>query len=77
MRRKSLYIFLFFLFICFVTSPVLGKSHLELANEYAEQSERFFQEAVNEYNLALEDPESDPDEVRFLLGKLYYQHGKY
>jgi len=77
MRRKTLLIFLFLLFICSVASPVLGKSHLELANEYAEQSEHFFQEAVNEYNLALKDPESNAGEVRFLLGKLYYQHGKY
>jgi transglutaminase-like putative cysteine protease/tetratricopeptide (TPR) repeat protein len=57
--------------------PVLGKSHLELANEYARQSERFFQEAVNEYNLALSEPESNPTEIRFLLGGLYYRHGKY
>lgn len=77
MRRKTLLVFLFFLFICSVASPVLGKSHLELANEYAEQSEHFFQEAVNEYNLALKDPKSNASEVRFLLGKLYYQDGKY
>lgn len=77
MRKKTLSIVLFFLFICSVASPVLGKSHLELANEYAEQSEHFFQEAVNEYNLALKDPKSNASEVRFLLGKLYYQDGKY
>ena len=77
MRRKNLSIFLFFLFICSLTSPVLGKTHLELANEYAEQSERFFQEAVNEYNLALKDPEANRNEVRFLLGEIYYKHGKY
>lgn len=77
MRKKTLSIFLFFLFICSVASPVLGKSHLELANEYAEQSEHFFQEAVNEYNLALKDPKSNASEVQFLLGKLYYQDGKY
>jgi len=77
LRKKTLSIVLFFLFICSVASPVLGKSHLELANEYAEQSEHFFQEAVNEYNLALKDPKSNASEVRFLLGKLYYQDGKY
>jgi len=77
LRRKTLSIVLFFLLICSVASPVLGKSHLELANEYAEQSERYFQEAVNEYNLALKDPKSNVNEVRFLLGRLYYQHGKY
>ncbi len=77
LRKKSLSILLFFLFVCSVASPVLGKSHLELANEYAEQSERYFQEAVNEYKLALKAPESNVSEVRFLLGKLYYQHGKY
>jgi tetratricopeptide (TPR) repeat protein len=32
---------------------------------------------VNEYNLALKDPKSNASEVRFLLGKLYYQDGKY
>ena len=77
MRRKTLLVFLFFLFICSIASPVLGKSHLELANEYARESEHFFQEAVNEYNLALKDPLSNTSEVRFLLGKLYYRHGKY
>ena len=77
MRRKKLSVLLIFLFICYLASPVLGKSHLELANEYAEQSEHFFQEAVNEYNLALKDPLSNTGEVRFLLSKLYYRHGKY
>jgi len=75
--RKKFSFLLFFLFVCLLASPILGKSHLELANEYAEQSDRFFQEAVNEYNLALNEPGSNPSEVRFLLGKLYYQHGKY
>ncbi|MFQ5866795.1 MAG: DUF3857 domain-containing protein [bacterium] len=77
MRRKTLSVFLFFLFICSAASPVLGRSHLELANEYAEKSERFFHEAVNEYNLALQDPKANVSEVRFLLGRFYYQHGKY
>jgi len=77
LRRKKLSVLLIFLFICYLASPVLGKSHLELANEYAEQSEHFFQEAVNEYNLALKDPLSNTGEVRFLLSKLYYRHGKY
>jgi tetratricopeptide (TPR) repeat protein len=77
LRRRIFSILLFFLSICYLASPVLGKSHLELANEYGKESERFFQEAVNEYNLALNDPESNAGEVRFLLGKLYYQHGKY
>ena len=77
MIRKKFSFLLFFLFVCLLASPILGKSHLELANEYAEQSDRFFQEAVNEYNLALNEPGSNPSEVRFLLGKLYYQHGKY
>jgi len=75
--RKTFSFLLFFLTICVLASPILGKSHLELANEYAEQSDRFFHEAVNEYNLALNEPGSNPSEVRFLLGKLYYQHGKY
>jgi len=75
--RKKFSFLLFFLFVCLLASPILGKSHLELANEYAEQSDRFFQEAANEYNLALNEPGSNPSEVRFLLGKLYYQHGKY
>ncbi|MDH5174490.1 MAG: tetratricopeptide repeat protein, partial [Elusimicrobiota bacterium] len=77
MGRKSLSVLLILLFACSLASPVFGKTHLELANEYAGQSERFFQEAVNEYKLALKDAESDPNEVRFLLGKLYYQHGQY
>ncbi len=77
MRIKDFSILLFLALVYSICSPVLAKSHLELANEYAEQSERYFQEAVNEYNLALKDPESNVNEVRFLLGKLYYQHGKY
>jgi len=77
LRRKSSYILLFCLLIFSVASSVHAKSHLELANEYALESERFFQEAVNEYNLALNDPESNVNEVRFLLGKFYYEHGKY
>jgi transglutaminase-like putative cysteine protease/tetratricopeptide (TPR) repeat protein len=74
---KDFSILLFLAVVYSISSPVLAKSHLELANEYAEQSEHFFQEAVNEYNLALKDPKSNASEVRFLLGKLYYQDGKY
>lgn len=56
---------------------VVATTHLELANEYAAQSEKFFEKAVSEYNLALEEPEADKFEINFLLGKLYYGHGRF
>jgi tetratricopeptide (TPR) repeat protein len=56
---------------------IMAQTHLELANEYAAQSEKFFEKAVSEYNLALEEPEADKFEINFLLGKLCYGHGRF
>ncbi|MHC2994139.1 MAG: DUF3857 domain-containing protein [Candidatus Atribacteria bacterium] len=70
----------FFLIITFFLVSnflVTAKTHLELANEYASQSEKFFEKAISEYNLALEEPEADIFEINFLLGKLYYGHGRF
>ena len=70
----------FFLIIMFLLGSnflITAQTHLELANEYAAQSEKFFEKAVSEYNLALEEPEADIFEINFLLGKLYYGHGRF
>jgi len=56
---------------------VWAKTHLELAKECADKSEEFFVKAVSEYHLALEEPGADKFEINFLLGKLYYEHGKF
>lgn len=63
----------------FLASDLLvrAKTHLELANEYAAQSEEFFEKAVSEYNLALKEPEADKFQINFLVGRLYYRHGKF
>ena len=63
----------------FLVSDLLvrAKTHLELANEYAAQSEEFFEKAVSEYNLALKEPEADKFQINFHLGRLYYRHGKF
>ncbi len=71
------FIFLGSLFLCFLTPLVQAKTHLELANEYAVKSEEFFDEAVSEYNLALDEPGADIHRIQFLLGKLYYEHGRF
>lgn len=69
--------FLIVMFLLVSNFLVTAKTHLELANEYATQSEKFFEKAVSEYNLALEEPEADQFEINFLLGKLYYGHGRF
>jgi len=69
--------FLIVIFLLVSNFLVAAKTHLELANEYAAQSEKFFEKAVSEYNLALEEPEADIFEINFLLGKLYYGHGRF
>ncbi|GAG60926.1 unnamed protein product [marine sediment metagenome] len=71
------FIFLGSLLFCSLTPLVQTKTHLELANEYAAKSEEFFNEAVSEYNLALDEPGVDIDQIQFLLGKLYYEHGRF
>jgi len=69
--------FLIVMFLLVSNFLVTAKTHLELANEYAAQSEKFFEKAVSEYNLALEEPEADIFEINFLLGKFYYGHGRF
>ncbi|MCW3993775.1 MAG: DUF5321 domain-containing protein, partial [Candidatus Bathyarchaeota archaeon] len=69
--------FLIVMFLLVSNFLVTAITHLELANEYAAQSEKFFEKAVSEYNLALEEPEADKFEINFLLGKLYYGHGRF
>ncbi len=69
--------FLIVMFLLVSNFMVVATTHLELANEYAAQSEEFFEKAVFEYNLALEEPEADKFEINFLLGKLYYGHGRF
>ena len=69
--------FLIVMFLLVSNFLVVAKTHLELANEYAAQSEKFFEKAVSEYNLALEEPEADKFEINFLLGKLCYGHGRF
>ena len=69
--------FLIVIFLLVSNFQVTATTHLELANEYAAQSEKFFEKAVSEYNLALEEPEADIFEINFLLGKLYYGHGRF
>jgi len=75
--RMWWFIFLGSLLFCSLTPLVQAKTHLELANEYAAKSEEFFNEAVSEYNLALDEPGVDIDQIKFLLGKLYYEHGRF
>ncbi len=70
------FIVLAVIFVFVFTFQCMAKTHLELANEYAAQSEKFFQEAVSEYNLALKEPGADTLEINFFLGKLYYEHGR-
>ena len=79
MKERKLWWFFFLssLFLCFLTPLVQARTHLELADEYATKSEEFFNEAVSEYNLALEEPGADIHRIQFLLGKLYYEHGKF
>jgi len=70
----------FFLIVMFLLGSnflITAQTHLELANEYAAQSEKFFEKSVSEYNLALEEPEADIFDINFLLGKLYYGHGRF
>ncbi len=69
--------FLIVMFLLVSNFQVTATTHLELANEYAAQSEKFFEKAVSEYNLALEEPEADIFEINFLLGKLYYGRGRF
>jgi tetratricopeptide (TPR) repeat protein len=71
------FIFLGSLLFCFLTPLVQAKTHLERANEYAVKSEEFFNEAVSEYYLALDEPGADIHQIQFLLGKLYYEHGRF
>ena len=70
-------LFLIVMFLLGSNLLITAQTHLELANEYAAQSEEFFEKAVSEYNLALEEPEADIFEINFLLGKLYYGHGRF
>jgi len=70
-------VFLTVVFILASNPLVMAKTHLELANEYAAQSKDFFEKAISEYNLALKEPGADELEINFLLGKLYYEHGKF
>ena len=69
--------FLIVMFFLVSNFLVTAQTHLELANEYATQSEEFFEKAVSEYNLALEEPGADIFEINFLLGKLYCGHGRF
>lgn len=69
--------FLIVMFLLVSNFLVTAKTHLELANEYATQSEKFFEKAVSEYNLALEEPGADIFGINFLLGKLHYGHGRF
>ncbi|MFQ6067536.1 MAG: DUF3857 domain-containing protein, partial [bacterium] len=75
-RRMWWFILLSSLFLCFLPSLAPAKTHLELANEYALKSEEFFNKAVSEYNLALGEPGAEIHRIKFLLGKLYYEHGR-
>jgi len=70
-------LFLIVTFLLVANFLITAQTHLELANEYAAQSEEFFEKAVSEYNLALEEPEVDKFEINLLLGKLYYGHGRF
>jgi len=71
------FIFLAMIFIFVFTFQCIAKTHLELGNEYAAQSEKFFKEALSEYNLALNEPGADKLKINFLIGKLYYGHGEF
>ncbi|MCD6318442.1 hypothetical protein J7M02_05195, partial [Candidatus Aerophobetes bacterium] len=71
------FIFLAVIFIFVFTFQCIAKTHLELGNEYAAQSEKFFKEALSEYNLALNEPGADKLKINFLIGKLYYGHGEF
>jgi len=80
MRKKTKLwgcIFLTVTFFSVFSSLAMTKTHLELANEYAAQSEEFFEKSISEYNLALKEPGANKFEINFLLGKLYYEHGKF
>ena len=69
--------FLIVMFLLVSNFLVTAQTHLELANEYAAQSAEFFEKAISEYNLALEEPEADIFEINLLLGRLYYRHGRF
>lgn len=56
---------------------VTAETHLDLANEYATKSEELFEKAVSEYNLALKESGADKFKIYFLLGKIYYEHGRF
>ncbi len=75
--KMQRFIFLAVIFVFVFTCQCMAKTHLELANEYAAQSEKFFKAAVCEYDLALKEPGADKLKINFLLGKLYYEHGRF
>ncbi len=78
-KRTKIWGCIFLAVTFFLASDLLvrAETHLELANEYAAQSEEFFEKAVSEYNLALKEAEADKFQINFLLGRLYYRHGKF
>jgi tetratricopeptide (TPR) repeat protein len=78
-KRTKIWGCIFLAVTFFLASDLLvrAKTHLELANEYAAQSEEFFEKAVSEYNLALKEAKADKFQINFLLGRLYYGHGKF
>lgn len=78
-KRTKIWGCMFLAVTFFLASDLLvrAKTHLELANEYAAQSEEFFEKAVSEYNLALKEAKADKFQINFLLGRLYYGHGKF